>query len=138
MRRSWSVTPDIAETTTMGKASSGSCSLFAMTWATWRIRSPLPTEVPPNFSTLTLLSIGKLQSDGYCLTRRRYSANRTVSYPYDLYESHRLCIGGFAGLRGCRLQGLVQIIDQVINRFQANGKANVIGCDTCLILLFGR
>src|SRR5947208_16257817 len=43
----------MAETTTIGKASAESLSVCAMIFATRRIRSPLPTEVPPNFRTCT-------------------------------------------------------------------------------------
>ena len=64
--------------------------------------------------------------------------NHTVSFQYDLQKSYLLCIGGLAGLRGSGFQRLVEVIDQVIHGFQAYGKANEIGRDTGLILLFWR
>src|SRR5258707_11189437 len=48
----------MAETTMTGKASTGSLNVWATIWATRRIRSPLPTEVPPNFKTCTEDFIG--------------------------------------------------------------------------------
>src|SRR6266704_424832 len=57
MRSSWSVIPDMAETTTIGKVSPGSVLCRAIICATRRMRSPLPTEVPPNLRTLLLMGL---------------------------------------------------------------------------------
>src|SRR6266513_2668891 len=58
----------MAETTTIGKASAESLSVCAMIFATRRIRSPLPTEVPPNFRTCTCdcirSPINRIESQG--------------------------------------------------------------------------
>src|ERR1700736_713212 len=58
----------MAETTTIGKGSAESLSVCAMIFATRRIRSPLPTEVPPNFRTCTCdcirSPINRIESQG--------------------------------------------------------------------------
>src|SRR6266851_1447136 len=129
MRSSWSVIPDIAETTTMGKVSPGSVLCRAIICATRRMRSPLPTEVPPNLRTLTLLSMRLLLLR---LLWRRKRTSTIVTYFLYIY------ICRFACREGRCPQCLVQVIDQILYRLQAYRQANEVGRDTGLELLVGR
>src|SRR5207342_804755 len=115
---------DIAETTITGTTPSPSRTWCPIMLATRLIRSPLPTDVPPNFKTCTLRSIRILP--GWKMQRAKPSAS-----------SNMLCRYRFAGFERRGFQRLVQIIDQVVNGLQADGEADEIGRHACLLLLFG-
>ena len=45
-----------------------------------------------------------------------------------------LYAGGFAGFDDGGFQGLVEVVDQIFDGFEANGQANEIRCDSSLVL----
>src|SRR6266702_6333020 len=94
MRSNRSVIPAIAETITTGKSSPVSCTLWVMIFATRRIRSPLPTEVPPNLMICILVSIRKLHTIHFYF-RRHGGENRKKEF-----FGVSLRGGGFACLEG--------------------------------------
>src|ERR1700676_1678177 len=115
----------MAETTTTGNIPSLSRNWCPIIAATRRIRSPLPTDVPPNFKTCTLRSIRILPY--WEMQRTKPSASPNIL--------HRC---RFAHLERRGLQRLVQIIDQVVHGLQSDRKADEIGRHARLFLLFGR
>src|SRR5260370_10339057 len=84
----------MAETTTTGKVSAGSGYVREIICATRRIRSPLPTEVPPNFNTCicdfisppkNMLGTPGLSPMYSAVAVHRSALPRMVSRPYEHY-----------------------------------------------------